>query len=190
MSKIGRNDPCPCGSGRKYKHCCIGGPIQKRRRSKDAPDVSEAFEEVEYPPEQFMQDMHAIAYYRERSGPARKPRFTLIDEEEGTSENYEINTDKPEARAMGWWTDQYDDFDEALGYMSVFHAVTQALRENRRRLEEGGLMKENSDGFQLHDTLIEELLQVTRLTDGEDLWLDQAEVDRIIDEGTQALAES
>jgi uncharacterized protein YecA (UPF0149 family) len=20
--KIGRNDPCPCGSGRKYKKCC------------------------------------------------------------------------------------------------------------------------------------------------------------------------
>ena len=23
MSKIGRNDPCPCGSGKKYKHCCL-----------------------------------------------------------------------------------------------------------------------------------------------------------------------
>ncbi len=22
--KVGRNDPCPCGSGRKYKHCCLG----------------------------------------------------------------------------------------------------------------------------------------------------------------------
>ena len=22
MNKIGRNDPCPCGSGKKYKHCC------------------------------------------------------------------------------------------------------------------------------------------------------------------------
>jgi uncharacterized protein len=22
MPKIGRNDPCPCGSGRKFKHCC------------------------------------------------------------------------------------------------------------------------------------------------------------------------
>lgn len=22
-SKIGRNDPCPCGSGRKYKKCCL-----------------------------------------------------------------------------------------------------------------------------------------------------------------------
>lgn len=21
--KIGRNEPCPCGSGKKYKHCCI-----------------------------------------------------------------------------------------------------------------------------------------------------------------------
>ncbi|MFQ5428915.1 MAG: SEC-C metal-binding domain-containing protein [Phycisphaerae bacterium] len=19
----GRNDPCPCGSGKKYKHCCL-----------------------------------------------------------------------------------------------------------------------------------------------------------------------
>ena len=22
--EIGRNDPCPCGSGKKYKHCCLG----------------------------------------------------------------------------------------------------------------------------------------------------------------------
>ena len=22
MSKVGRNDPCPCGSGKKYKQCC------------------------------------------------------------------------------------------------------------------------------------------------------------------------
>ena len=24
MKKTGRNDPCPCGSGRKFKKCCIG----------------------------------------------------------------------------------------------------------------------------------------------------------------------
>ena len=22
MPKVGRNDPCPCGSGKKYKQCC------------------------------------------------------------------------------------------------------------------------------------------------------------------------
>jgi len=24
--KVGRNEPCPCGSGRKYKHCCLNKP--------------------------------------------------------------------------------------------------------------------------------------------------------------------
>jgi uncharacterized protein YecA (UPF0149 family) len=23
VAKVGRNDPCPCGSGRKYKFCCL-----------------------------------------------------------------------------------------------------------------------------------------------------------------------
>jgi len=22
MTKVGRNETCPCGSGKKYKHCC------------------------------------------------------------------------------------------------------------------------------------------------------------------------
>jgi hypothetical protein len=27
--KTGRNDPCPCGSGKKYKHCCLNaGSVQ------------------------------------------------------------------------------------------------------------------------------------------------------------------
>ena len=25
MPKVGRNDPCPCGSGKKYKKCCGAG---------------------------------------------------------------------------------------------------------------------------------------------------------------------
>ena len=27
MSKVGRNDPCPCGSGKKYKQCHL--PIEE-----------------------------------------------------------------------------------------------------------------------------------------------------------------
>jgi hypothetical protein len=27
-TKIGRNDPCPCGSGKKYKKCCLNKPKQ------------------------------------------------------------------------------------------------------------------------------------------------------------------
>jgi len=30
--KTGRNDPCPCGSGKKYKHCCYGTPGDRESR--------------------------------------------------------------------------------------------------------------------------------------------------------------
>lgn len=36
--KIGRNDPCPCGSGKKYKFCCMNKPA-------DAMDLIESREE-------------------------------------------------------------------------------------------------------------------------------------------------
>ncbi len=28
-AKVGRNDPCPCGSGKKYKKCCLDKDLQK-----------------------------------------------------------------------------------------------------------------------------------------------------------------
>ena len=39
--KVGRNDPCPCGSGLKYKKCCLG-------RSKSEPDDFKALYAKKY----------------------------------------------------------------------------------------------------------------------------------------------
>jgi hypothetical protein len=30
MTTLGRNDPCPCGSGRKYKKCCLQADAQRK----------------------------------------------------------------------------------------------------------------------------------------------------------------
>ncbi len=30
MNKVGRNQPCPCGSGKKHKQCCLGKTPRKR----------------------------------------------------------------------------------------------------------------------------------------------------------------
>jgi len=27
--RVGRNDPCPCGSGKKFKKCCLGAAPSK-----------------------------------------------------------------------------------------------------------------------------------------------------------------
>ena len=46
--KIGRNDPCPCGSGRKYKQCCGSGlphtaePTPEEPKTPDTPPAPEA----------------------------------------------------------------------------------------------------------------------------------------------------
>jgi hypothetical protein len=43
--KVGRNDPCPCGSGSKYKRCCLAKHEAERRAS--PPGESEADDEEE-----------------------------------------------------------------------------------------------------------------------------------------------
>lgn len=41
LPPIGRNAPCPCGSGRKYKVCCLSRGEADRTRSADRPPVHE-----------------------------------------------------------------------------------------------------------------------------------------------------
>jgi hypothetical protein len=33
MKKVGRNNPCPCGSGKKYKKCCLSKPLSDSQRA-------------------------------------------------------------------------------------------------------------------------------------------------------------
>ena len=37
MSKINRNDPCPCGSGKKFKKCC--GAEKSSASNEFTPDI-------------------------------------------------------------------------------------------------------------------------------------------------------
>jgi hypothetical protein len=45
MGKIGRNDPCPCGSGKKYKKCCLRKDEERIRKAKRPDDSEELFED-------------------------------------------------------------------------------------------------------------------------------------------------
>ena len=31
-AKVGRNDSCPCGSGSKFKRCCLGRRVESKRQ--------------------------------------------------------------------------------------------------------------------------------------------------------------
>jgi tetratricopeptide (TPR) repeat protein len=45
MTKTGRNDPCPCGSGKKYKRCCLENDEEAER---DARASVNATRQAEY----------------------------------------------------------------------------------------------------------------------------------------------
>lgn len=47
--KIGRNDPCPCGSGRKHKHCCLRSSGPTRTNVPEIPLDALPRQVAEYP---------------------------------------------------------------------------------------------------------------------------------------------
>jgi len=40
VARVGRNELCPCGSGKKYKHCCIAKDQERLHRSSDVAGVT------------------------------------------------------------------------------------------------------------------------------------------------------
>ena len=58
MQKTGRNDPCPCGSGKKYKHCCL----EKERAAELAAAIAQrvAWQEHKASPAAQAEDAQAL----------------------------------------------------------------------------------------------------------------------------------
>jgi len=52
VAKVGRNDPCPCGSGRKYKRCCFEKDQERLHHSTEVAGVTT--EELNVMPEPFL----------------------------------------------------------------------------------------------------------------------------------------
>jgi hypothetical protein len=51
LPDVGRNDPCPCGSGAKYKHCCLRKEKEQRDRRAQEEEARAREAESEHDPE-------------------------------------------------------------------------------------------------------------------------------------------
>jgi tetratricopeptide (TPR) repeat protein len=120
MSKIGRNDPCPCGSGKKYKKCCLAKDQQQppRRGTVRRDETDDLFEDL--PP-------HALAYNDEEALRARQEPVRLKPNDEPFVSNT-ISDDVPElsesnqALVDAWWSayKPMKDPDEILRHLNRF----------------------------------------------------------------------
>jgi tetratricopeptide (TPR) repeat protein len=48
MAKTGRNQPCRCGSGKKYKHCCLAKDDEARHAAYAAPATDERHDRLHH----------------------------------------------------------------------------------------------------------------------------------------------
>ena len=87
MSKIGRNDPCHCGSGKKYKKCCLSKDeerILEKMKETAVVDDGEPWEDSEEEPGWFTLDDKEEAVEEEEAE---------IEEDENEDEDENDNTD-------------------------------------------------------------------------------------------------
>ncbi len=101
--KIGRNDPCPCGSGKKYKHCCM----RKERRQPQAQEQEPIgpLEQIRYLSKQLMPHIP--------KDEAEELRQTLEQVEDLAT--YQENFDRIEAAAQALDAHRAE-FDELMSH--------------------------------------------------------------------------
>ena len=68
--KTGRNDPCPCGSGKKYKHCCYAKDSVKHEAPEETDDAVADSEDTEGGNED-----DSAAHHEHRMHPRDRSRF-------------------------------------------------------------------------------------------------------------------
>lgn len=64
--KVGRNDPCPCGSGKKYKFCCLNKPKSAIDLIESAQERNECLKEYPYIGDKRLDDKVYIEDYFDR----------------------------------------------------------------------------------------------------------------------------
>jgi len=130
VRRIGRNEPCPCGSGKKYKRCCYARDMERLQRSSDVPGVT--VDELHAAPERHLNRerlWRMRPYELARLDPGKVPeallpillnRLIACDDYDSVVRALEV-TGRPEA-LFGHWHD------------AIYGAALRGDREAVRRL--------------------------------------------------------
>lgn len=117
--KIGRNDPCPCGSGKKYKRCHGAAEV--------ASDFSPSGERFDWPPaEPLSSDTD--------EGPAHSPLSQRLTRD-GAAVEIEIYDDGE----GGWLLEIVDEFGNSTVWDEAFPTDSAALAEALNTIDDEGI---------------------------------------------------
>jgi hypothetical protein len=89
VQKIGRNEPCPCGSGKKYKKCCLAKEQENTIRQRDEATVARSA--LEWLSATFPDGIRTAVQTSLFSGLKKAEKLALDELEPGKSEMLTIN---------------------------------------------------------------------------------------------------
>ena len=150
MAEIGRNAPCPCGSGKKYKHCCLKRDVARGQddlvaAAREAPPSREASAEHRFRDDTGGSDQDALEASRQETEEERF-RERADSEVQDAEESPEDEEDRfwvefwrdlrraaPEekARMVDRMIEVTDDFDGELAF-GLLEAVMDPLQRAGR----------------------------------------------------------
>ena len=113
--KVGRNDPCPCGSGKKYKKCCLVCAEERR---------AEAM--VEERPERQETTENLARKLESGPEPGADPDRTILGHRDADEVQNDFREANPEE---AWWEEFDDEFQEAETVADLCDLAVLALRE-------------------------------------------------------------
>ena len=157
MTKIGRNHPCPCGSGKKYKHCCLTAQEMSSAGSAASPEsrmksslmtAIDRAREAATSTKVFFQELGVFLLYSDRAGDAWLLESTESDAVQlaragapiavGIDENpetIEINfTHTFAIRERQLWLTAYADKAESQLAEAPVQQIHAAIRRLRKRI--------------------------------------------------------
>ncbi|HTX22521.1 MAG TPA: SEC-C metal-binding domain-containing protein [Candidatus Aquilonibacter sp.] len=125
VARVGRNEPCPCGSGKKYKHCCIGKNQERLHHSSDVAGLTqeELYAQIE---EHLTADRlnQAEPYEMARLNPVKIPA-ALLDTYFRRLSAFNLLDRAVEALEILGWSDKLKE-----GWEHVMFAATRAGRRD------------------------------------------------------------
>ena len=154
VARVGRNEHCPCGSGKKYKHCCISKDQERLHRSSDVAGVTheELFAKLE---EHLTADRleKAEPYEIARLNPAKIPA-ALLDAYFLRLATCNLLDRAAEALETLGWSDRHK-----AGWK---HVMFGAVRNGRRDVAQRLMRLREPQGFKESDLDFSERLLLAR----------------------------
>ncbi len=149
MSKIGRNDPCHCGSGKKYKKCCLDKDAENASKNLYVP-IKEAYERNNAFPDNAenksdWENSPEKSYYDDFNGDSEEDSEEDFDDEFIDSEHEKISIhkqiiedsppmNKEQEALVNAWYEEYKKIDNSpdklLAHLEQFVIQYPNLVEN------------------------------------------------------------